>query len=97
MIEIKNLKNEKVTHPWDVRVDRMTPLGNPFFMSNEQWRNFVCDKYERYFEEKIASDTSLQRAVEHLIEIYRTYGKLSLFCWCAPNRCHAETLKRHIE
>lgn len=32
-----------------------------------------------------------------LYKIAKTYGKLRLFCWCAPKRCHAETIKTFLE
>jgi len=32
---IKNLRYEKPKHEWDVRVDRTSILGNPFYMQNE--------------------------------------------------------------
>jgi hypothetical protein len=32
-----------------------------------------------------------------LYKIYKQYGKLRLFCWCYPRRCHAETIKKFLE
>ena len=46
MIEICNLKNEKLLNAYDIRVDRMSVLGNPFRIQYEFERNEVCDKYE---------------------------------------------------
>ena len=49
-IAIKNLRNEKPQYEWQVKVDRSSVLGNPFYMGNESQRDKVCDKYEAYFK-----------------------------------------------
>lgn len=35
--------------------------------------------------------------LRRLYRIHKQYGKLNLFCWCAPKRCHAETIKKFLE
>lgn len=107
MIIIKNLRVSKAQHEWQVRVDRTSVLGNPFYMKDESHRDEVCDKYESYFkamvsraENKAWNDTRAQTFVKELRRLYKlhkTYGKLELFCWCAPKRCHAETIKAFLE
>lgn len=97
-IEIKNLRFNKPQCAWQVRVDRTSVLGNPFYMNNENERNQVCDKYEMYFNNKILDkNSSFYKELERLINIYNKYGKLELFCWCYPKRCHAETIKKYIK
>lgn len=49
MIIIKNLRREQPSEPYDIRVDRKFILGNPFYLSSEDKRNKVCDKYQEYF------------------------------------------------
>lgn len=99
-IVIKNLRNEKPVESWQVRVDRASPLGNPFFMKNEEQRDLVCDKYVEWFADvvdNIEADYPLQRReIGRLLSIYKQYGKLELFCWCVPRRCHAETIKDYL-
>lgn len=97
-ITIKSLRTSKIEHEWQVRVDRQSVLGNPFYMSNERFRDDVCDKYQAYFEKKIANkDTAFLNELARITNIAMKYGKLELFCWCAPRRCHAETIKSFIE
>lgn len=97
-VTIKNLRNSKPQYAWQVRVDRVSILGNPFYMKNEFERNRVCEQYEAYFHEKMQrTDTDFYREVMRLHEILQQYGKLELYCWCAPKRCHAETIKNYIE
>jgi hypothetical protein len=93
MIEIRNLRGKKPGQPWDVRVDRTSVLGNPFLTSRTD-RNDACDKYEIWFSENIGK---LRIELLRLNRIHAQYGQLTLFCWCAPRRCHAETIKRWLE
>lgn len=95
VIKIKNMRDEKPVKPWDVRVDRNTPLGNPFFMKDEDDRDRVCDKYDNWFDDA-AESVYCQRELDRLIDILHHYGKINLFCWCAPKRCHAETIKAYL-
>lgn len=92
MIEICNLRTTSIEFPYDVRIDRQSPLGNPFRMRNESERDLVCDKYTIYFNENLKDNECLLR----LINLYKQYGRLRLFCWCAPRRCHGETIRDYI-
>ena len=96
-IEICNLRFNKCVEPYDVKVDRSSILGNPFFMSDETKRDEVCDKYEKYFDKRFGSDNAFRREVYRLISIYNRYGKLRLFCWCYPKRCHSAYIRQVIE
>lgn len=98
---------------FDVAVDRTSVLGNPFRMRNtsDAERDIVCGKYEIYFNAIVNNDVktyhdfgvfdaqreAFMNELRRLYRIYRKYGKLNLFCWCAPKRCHAETIKKFLE
>lgn len=97
MIEIKNLRNSYMCEPYDFRVDRRTVVGNPYPMRYESERDTVCDMYEEYFKKVIVENVAFKKYIDMLVEAYKRYGKLRLFCWCAPKRCHAETIKKYIE
>lgn len=94
-IIIKNLRKEKPKYPWDIRVDRSSPLGNPFAMTSEKDRDLVCNKYEVWFY-NVNTKAQIQNELNRLKEILSKYGKLNLFCWCSPKRCHAETIKEYL-
>ena len=82
-IHIYNLRNGKP--PSDaVLVDRRTPWGNPFPMDDETERDFVCDEFEDYAKKRLTNEPDWLSPLR---------GK-NLVCWCAPKRCHAETLRR---
>ena len=99
MIEIVNLRQLKdVEDGIVIRVDRSSVLGNPFYMSNESMRDEVCDKYQQYFDKKVTEKTD-DAFMNELRRIYKLakHNKVYLACWCAPKRCHAETIKAFIE
>ena len=96
-IVIRNLRFNKPCEEWQVRVDRSSVLGNPFYMASEAQRNEVCDKYDAYFKEKVASgDEAFMNELRRLYKIAKRFGKLELYCWCFPKRCHAETIKKFL-
>ena len=94
MIELCNLRKEKPSNPWDVKVDRSSPLGNPFHSGS---RNYVCDQYEQAFEDRVRLNLTKYAELQRLLIIHKQYGKLRLFCWCTPLRCHSETIKSFLE
>lgn len=97
MIEIKNLREEKPKEVYDIKVDRTSVLGNPFFMKDESERDKVCDKYETYFINQMFENEKFKDEFGRLLKIYQTEGKLNLYCWCYPKRCHAETIAKYIK
>lgn len=75
------------------RVDRGTPLGNPFRMYSESDRDLVCARYEAYLARKIQNPASpVTRELRRLFNLYCRGHDLALACWCAPKRCHAESV-----
>ncbi len=48
-------------------------------------RHNVRNKTEQYDE------------LVRLLSLYKVHGKLELFCWCTPKRCHAETIQLYLE
>lgn len=107
-IEIHNLRKEKPSEPWDVRVDRgnigaegqnvLPAIGNPFPMKgDESKRDEVCDNYRNWLESKVKNgDPQVMQAMDELKAIYDKYGKLRLFCWCAPARCHCASVRDYL-
>lgn len=100
MITIGNVKTYK---PEDgvitIKVDRSSPLGNPFFMYSESERDMVCNKYERYFYRRLHNQNTTDRFKKELDRIYTLCfeNDVVLLCWCYPERCHAETIKKYLE
>lgn len=67
-----------------VYVGRPSPWGNPFSMHEESGRDAACDRFEAYATKRHAEDPTWLAPLR---------GK-DLVCWCAPRRCHADTLLR---
>lgn len=69
-----------------IRVDRGTDWGNPFIIRghSEAERHRVCDLYELYAEWRLTVEPGW-------LDPLRGHD---LACWCAPKRCHADTLLR---
>jgi hypothetical protein len=69
-----------------VRVDRATPLGNPFVIGRDGDRATVIARYRDY----------LRRSPALLARLDDLRGK-ALGCWCAPEACHADALIEELE
>lgn len=96
-IEIKSLKTETPENPWDFVVDNRSVLGNPFFENEWYSREDVCEAYKIYFYNRINTfDTIILEEVRILYYAYKEYGKLNLFCWEAPKKCHANTIREYL-
>ena len=98
MIKIGNIKTYKKDDDYiSIKIDRSSPLGNPFYMQDESKRDYVCDKYEEYFNNKINDNDIV--FMKELDKIYNLAinNDIVLLCWCSPKRCHGETIKRYLE
>lgn len=76
-------------------VGRPGPLGNPFEIDpkNGATREKVIAKYREWLKEKIAaSDPTVLKALERLRKKALRSKKLTLVCWCAPEKCHADEI-----
>lgn len=86
---------------WDkgaVYIGRGSPLGNPYPINESQSRDMVCDAYEQWFAQQITvRNNAVMHELSRLEQILRTNGRLVLGCYCAPKRCHGETIKRYLE
>lgn len=98
-ITIMNLKETKPSEKWDVKADRSSPLGNKVPMKKESNRDSVCDQYDIWFNEMVfeKQDPTVLKELNRLVALYKKYGKLRFFCWCAPKRCHVETIVLYIK
>jgi hypothetical protein len=72
----------KTNAPKDaVYIGRGSPWGNPFKIGIDGDRNEVCDRYEREVLPKL--------------DLEPLRGK-DLVCFCAPLRCHGDSLLRAL-
>ena len=84
MCKVLNMRNftkiqirEMIESGKAVRCDRRTKFGNRFVMRCEEERDLVCDQFEMH---------NLPT-----LDVTELRGK-DLLCWCAPLRCHCNSL-----
>jgi hypothetical protein len=88
----------KSSEPNHIYCGRGSVLGNPFEMGNESERDKVCEQYKKYFHQKVEIEKD-ETILKELRIIYKKalHGDVNLGCYCAPKRCHCETIKEFIE
>lgn len=78
------------------RVDRQTPLGNPYFLYIEDMRDAVCDKYDEWFWSQGRFIPKIKIYLDELYHWLVVHKEITLLCWCSPKRCHAETIRAYL-
>lgn len=101
-VKIMNSGHARPCRPYDFWVDGRTPLGNPFVgkdgVHDDEHRDEVCDKYEKWFHQHVGGDDrELNRYLLRIKMALIVHNKIRLFCHCAPKRCHAETIKNYLD
>ena len=82
----------------NIRVDRRSVLGNPFYMKSESLRDNVCNQFEKHFEKEIQKKGSpFHQEMVRIFKLVRAGKKVNVQCHCYPKRCHANTVARFIE
>ena len=76
---------------------RGSPLGNPFPITPFATRDDVCDLYEAWIQKEIKREN--KKVCDELNRLFDLSLKkdLTLICYCAPRRCHCETIKKLLE
>lgn len=83
----------------DFICDRSSPVGNPSQMGYKKNRDDVCEDYIDYFYHNLNPDLAPPGFLEYLDKILQAAQKrdIILGCWCAPRRCHCDTIKQYVE
>lgn len=78
------------------RIGRPSIFGNPFVLNNSsvRERDRVCDQYETYFHQSLEH---FDDAVNEMLDQALQHGSLQLICYCAPLRCHGDTIIEHLK
>ena len=97
MIRIVNLRNYKLNEDEIlIKVDRSSPVGNPFILNSESERDWVCNLYSHNFKQWLRNSPEFRNKIWDIISISKNHD-VALGCWCYPKRCHAETIKSYID
>ena len=68
--------------PYDVKICRPGPYGNPFVIGRDGTREEVIAKHRAWIMERPELQARVRRELR---------GKV-LACWCAPRPCHGDVL-----
>jgi hypothetical protein len=88
--------NQNLPNYISIRCDRKTVLGNPFFMHNESMRDEVCNKFEAYLPQAFNTDYAVAKAIGLITGHVSQGNNVLLQCWCAPKRCHCDSIKSFV-
>ena len=101
------MKVGHVSHPlirnWPgyhyVKVDRSTPLGNPFHIGPDGTREEVIKKYAEWLPGAYKKGSlGVRAAIDNLVERTMYHPEeVVLLCWCHPRACHADVIKSFVE
>ena len=85
-------------YPDSEPIFRGSIFGNPFPIDDFTTRNKACNKFQFHFDDRIKKrDVTYLNELERLNKIGMEQGYLKLGCFCAPFRCHGETIKKFLE
>jgi hypothetical protein len=94
MIRVVNIKTEEVQNVY--YVGRPSALGNPYFIGKHGSRESVIEKYERHLDKALTRPGRIRDEFNDVLALARN-GDVLLGCFCAPQACHADVIKRKIE
>ena len=101
-ILLKNLNYERPAEdiPWQVRIDKgHSLLANPYTTeyANDSERQLSYARYKRWLRQCCEGTGEVLPELFKLYAIHQNFGKLELFCWCAPKLCHGLVIKEFLE
>jgi len=92
MFNVINIKNLDRGNPRHVYCGRPSKLGNPFPLKDERKRDAVCDEFHHLFHSELIHDPEYAVKLLELLSLHKKYGVVALACFCAPKRCHCDTI-----
>lgn len=78
-------------------------FGNPFWTGDESLRDEACDKFEEHLQSVVKNKGealgtwNLYQGLRDLYKRVKKGERIELACFCAPKRCHCESIKNFIE
>lgn len=96
MISVVNIKTHEPTDS-DIYIGRGSPLGNPYRINFRTTRDEAIARYEQYISENISSGNATIRAELNRIWKAAKVGDVNLVCFCKPEACHGDIIKKLIE
>jgi hypothetical protein len=105
MIKVVNKKTHKPT-PDDFYIGRGSVMGNPYHHKESNHPQALykvetveeaIDGYKKHFDYSYDNDAAFRKVVMGLIEREMYNQDTNLVCYCAPNKCHGDIIKKFVE
>jgi hypothetical protein len=106
MIRVVNKKTHKPT-PDDFYIGRGSVMGNPYHHKESKHPQALykvdtaeeaIDGYKKDFINcYFSTDEGFKRQVQKLIDRELDDQDTNLVCYCAPNKCHGDVIKKFVE
>lgn len=105
MIKVVNKKTHKPT-PNDFYIGRGSVMGNPYHSKDSDHPQALykventeeaIEGYEKYLKYSYFNDTSINKVMKELIDRELNDEDTNLVCYCAPNKCHGDVIKKFVE
>lgn len=95
----KRKRSEAAPQPWEiaVNIDRGSPLGNPYRITDGVGRRKVIALYRKALENDWNRNGPMRVEIERIAELVRGGDDVVLLCWCAPLPCHGDVVKDYVE
>jgi hypothetical protein len=78
-----------------VYVGRPTVLGNPYTLKMYTRPDAIA-RYRIWLRQQWPLQGEVHAALLQLARLYKAREQLTLVCWCAPQRCHAEVIREAV-
>ena len=102
-IEIVNVKGMEANCESVVYIGRAvgkwkgSVLGNPFKIGKDGGREEVIEKYRHWLWARMKERGAAYDEIMRLVKLYVDGREVRLCCWCYPQGCHGEIVRRAIE
>lgn len=85
------------SHPAAEDINNLSPLSNPYFITDESQRDNNITQYSVWFHERITYSPSMKAEICRLMSQLKKHKLLILGCNCAPKKCHGDIIKNFLE
>jgi hypothetical protein len=105
MIKVINKKTHKPT-PNDFYIGRGSVMGNPYHHKESNHPQALykvdtveeaIDGYGKYLEYSYFNEAAFHKVVIELIERELDDQDTNLVCYCSPDKCHGDIIKKFVE
>ena len=93
-------------HPNNYYIGRPSILGNPYSHLPEdkciaiykcRTRDEAIERYDQYFDIMYGSNIEFTKVIDEIYEKYKNGEPIFLECYCKPEPCHGDIIKKKLE